>query len=255
MLHHPFNADSPHFSSGGIWEPTAENFPALKHFFKCNEASVAGAAVISDSIGSPVITVPTSLTNNGDGTIDFGAALTTLVSGSWESPGAKKTLLLFAGLPAASGSNLKIGSVAAAANFGFQISGVPTTYPRVNDGTTQVIDTDNTSLNDAYCLILDWGTDGTGTTYGMKLSSIDHNNYSALSATTPASLAAITGLTFNATDNKLCSLGTSLNPAAIQIWHFDAVPSDYLDALLWTASMALTSPYNKLAYPGWRGRT
>lgn len=256
MIIRPYS-DTSLYSSGGPLEPTSTNFPACKHFFKCNEAT-AGAGTVTDSIGSVVLT-SSGVTNNADGTITLDSGLTAIASGTLSAPGTKNVLLMWSGMPASTNAIMAIGSTAASTNRGFRSSanGSGTTTPAaVGDGATAVpVGTAGLSGTGAQlqarALTINWTSatglepyDWDGTTWTARAAAGDFETVNG----------QITGIT---TMDAAVNIGASIRPAYIQIWYFTTLPTagEIKSALLWTHAMATTTPFGKYLYPGFKNRT
>ena len=85
--------------------------------------------------------------------------------------------------------------------------------------------------------------------WGVNLSSYDFDG-TTYTARATAALAA-TGMT---TIDNFCSINASSRPALIQLWYFTTLPTDIQAMLTWTLGNLSASPYDKAAYPGWRGK-
>ena len=222
----------------------AVNFPGLKLQLSCNEAT--GAMVLVDDITGLVIADSTgamTITNNGDGTLTFGSAFDSISGGALASPGTKKLILVYIGKPSSTGNVLVFGTTTANGIRAFSTAaGVPLIASNsvVVNGTAGLVG-DGVTLQ-GRVVVADWGNnlnsyDFDGTTYTVRA---------------PAALAA-TGIT--AIDN-ICTVGFQARPSLIQLWHFTTLPSaaEIKSMLTWTLGNLSASPYDKAAYPGWRGR-
>lgn len=256
MIIHPIS-DMSLFSTGQKYAPTAANFPGLKHFFMCNEATAATS--LTDSISGLTIDSGASdaLTNNANGTVTLSAAYTNIASGTLASPGTKKVLLVWAGSPASTQGNVIIGSIVDANQQGIRstANGSGTTTPALSYGSGSTITgtaglAGTGSQMQVRCLVLDFGTDATGGTFGMSPFDFDGTTWTARTATSIALASA--GLP---AINQAITIGSGTKPAFIQVWHLTSVPENIRNAVTWMFAMATTSSlgYRKLAYPGWAG--
>lgn len=254
MIIHPIS-DMSLFDTGQKYAPTAANFPGLKHFFMCNEAT--GSVNMVDSIAG--LTVKSNndatVTNNADGTLTLGAIKDIIVSGAVVSPGTKKTLLIWAGKPSSTIPSITFGDVTDGTVRGYK-SNATSGAPVVASNSGSLISgtaglAGNGSQAQVRCLLMDWGTDGTGGTFGVTAYDFDGTTWTARAA---VSLATATGIT---TISQAITFQANARPAFIQIWHMTAVPGNIRNAVTWTYAMAMTSSlgYRKLAYPGWAGLT
>lgn len=238
--------------------PTSANFPALKHLFLCNEAT--GGATLTDSVGGVIWSgsSPVSITNNGDGTINWTNAFDTM-SGSWVVPGTgKKVVVIVAGKIAANQS-LTFGAVAAgaSANRGFRL-GIGTgvnSKPLYNDGTTGVAGPTTfragTGAAATYAMSIDIAAGATGFK-GYDFDGATYHDAGTTPAITPTTLVGENDMP-GALSTTVTFANTLIRPAMIAVFHFNAVPSDMQTALTYTHLSALTSPYSKLLPPTWAG--
>lgn len=254
MIIRPYS-DTTAFASGGPLEPTAANFPACKHFWKCNEATVNTSLVarMTDSIGNVVFhsEIAYGLTNNNDGTVSINGAIDTLDSGTLASCGSKNVLVMFGGKPSATLNNLTFGSISAGP--GFRSIGTAA-------GTPAAWGTGGAGLITGTA-----GLAGNGSQFQSRALAITWNNATGLAPsdwdgttyTERAAAGNLTGHTGITTMNQTIDIGGSARPAYIQIWHFTTLPSalEIKAALLWTHAMASVTPYGKYLYPGFKGRT
>ena len=232
----------------------ASDYPALAHYFPMTEPTGSGG--LTDIANGMLVGVGTSITANADGTITPGAVINTLDAGVLRSPGTKKVVMIVVGKNGTTTGGIRFGSVTAAANSGFNITTGLTTAstPNVANGTAKVTGTDGldgvatVDQWQARCLILDFGTDGTGGTYGI--TQLDYDGINPPVQRAAVSLATVTGIT--AIEQTL-SLGVTSNSALIQVWHFNAVPGDFKAATVWTYANAVAG--DKTVYPGWKGRS
>lgn len=121
---------------------TQENFPALQHYFPCDESSIdTTARTITDTIGGVVMTNPTALTlTNGNLTGLSIPTDTALTSGSWTSaPAGKHIVMMIIGT---TGSGLGL----------FAIAGLSGANPRYgwSDGVGKFSVHDGTDLTRWY---------------------------------------------------------------------------------------------------------
>jgi len=235
----------------------ASDFPALAHYFPCDEATgdtyitdaASGATVWGGSAGDAAF-----LTNSGSH-LTLPEGFTVIRSGAWTSPATKKVVVISTGLPSTTSGFLRFGGITAAANSGFAVNSAATTgsTPLVANGTVKITGTDGldgSASGDQWqtrALIIDFGTDGTGGTYGITQYDYDGTTYTARAA---VSLATCSGIT---TIEQVVHFGVNSNPANIQVWHFDAVPADVKAAMLWTHANSQAGV--KAPYPAWRCRS
>lgn len=260
IIHAPDDVDA--FSAGGIWAPTAANFPALKHFFKFNSA----AAAVTDAIAGVILNDAGLTVNvaNADGTLTLGGTKN-VITGAWETPNAKKIVVIHIAKPTSASQLTFVAgsstSFTSNATTGFRTAGASATgVGAVSDGTTYAatptvaagIAGDGTAIQ-IRVLALDLGTDGTGTTLGATSFNFDGTTWAAQTAVDISAITTIGALGAGGNVG-----GATLNPASLQVWYFTAMPSaaDIKAAALWTRGMITNSPSGtpmKVAYPGWAG--
>lgn len=240
------------FASGGIYEPTVANFPALKMLFKCNEVTnqtITG--VLTDSISGCTIGVTGGaggLVNNGDGTITPDGALTVL-TGTLPDPTGKKVLVIFTGKPTgAGGCNMSIGTLAGSA-YGIRLTTVSASATTTTNCNATVVNVTNpkagNSTAGAWAVAADYGN-ATGL-----------NNYAMLSTDTASTDATAGSLALStvSTWSAAISIAATMVPSMISVWYFTTMPSAGLikTAMAFQMYHSMTSPYDKWVYPGFRG--
>lgn len=251
------NLTAADFAAGGTYEPTAANFPALKHFFPLNDATQAYAGTnltISDAVGNIVIgqATPTTgtLTNNADGSLTSNNAMTTLVGGAWAVPNFKCIVLFFMGKATTANRGVVVGSVTAATNKGFRVHPNAATVPEIVGNGEIVTATAQTSGDSTPAIYVQ--TFMPGIDNGIKGYNFNGTTYNAIAGSGNFTEASwTTGLTeIDAAVNMGCLLDGAYMAGVL---HFTNEPSDIRAAMTWMYNQAITSPYNKLIYPGWKG--
>lgn len=243
------------------------NFPALKHFFPCNEAT--NAVTLVDSIGGLNVQdfTLTAIINNGDGTLDVSAgAFSTIISGTVANPGSKNVLLIWGGKPtAAAGANINFGSIATPGTTCGVLSTAQTgTGGKISaDGSVTLTVTNATKLAgtgaqlQTRALSCIWHT--ASVTGVMQEYDYDGTTCNARSSTIASGTASdsLTGMSTHAM-NQGVSITAGSYPGFVQMWHFTTMPTaiEIQAALAWTHYYAFVdSGHRKLAYPAWAGRT
>lgn len=232
------------YSSPSIPAATAANFPALKHFFKCDEA--AGATSMTDSIGGVV--APTSVIAKPDAysisPVTPGqnlASAATLTAGRWVSPGSKPVLMFAVGQFGAA-SQLAMGNVSQ--NNHLYLTG------SIVGGQVQ----DNAGLSITATALTGGAVYGIGMYYdGTNLTSFEckADGTTAYSAKTPV---AMTGWTSVGTISSLFSNTSVTSHYGFAVFHFTtALPGDIRSAVTWMTAQWKAG--NKAIYPGWAGLT
>lgn len=224
------------YSSGGEYEPTADNFPSCAHFFRCSETGAATS--ITDAITGQTVAV-TSFSNPTTGAIDCTVAAATLSGAGITSPGTKAVVALAVGNLALLG--IVIGSAATAhltisgATIGSQVQG--------DDG-----------LKSATA-VTGGAVYGTGFKYELDTPEVisfemnDAAGYVEKAAVTLGSTTTVTGLENNF---SLSAGNTSL--FGLALFYFDTLPTDIEQAVAWMTEQWRTQN-NKVIYPGWKGLT
>lgn len=248
MIISPYS-DSSLFSSNGRWEPTAANFPRVKHFWNCEETSADSS--LTDTINGVELTAA-SLARTSD-TFGITTTLTSQeTSGTYALDGTKPFAMMTVCHAATMG--IRIGKLTTdQANIIIR-DATSATAPLVDDGATSRPGTDYTNLLAA------------STTYGRAIGIKTFNDAAGLltfecdtgSNLYPLAAAASTtiatfpnsGDTFETGAGGWSAGGTG-NLYGIAIFEFDSWPDDFDDALAWMTYQ--WSIGNKWIYPGWRG--
>jgi hypothetical protein len=233
----------------------AADYPSLVHYFPFTETSgstltdIAGGIVLDDASHTAVIV-------NADYTLNTGVAKAVISSGTVSSPGTKKIVVLTAGKPGTTAGTFRFGTTTDGSFKGFSGSAAstgPTT--KVADGSdvsTGIITSTAGLVGTGSQLqtrasIIDFGTDGTGGTYGLTTLDYDGTTYTSRAAVSLATMTGITSIT------QACSVAGTYLPYFIQVYYFNTVPTDVKSAMLWCFEEAKLG--KKSPYPGWKGRT
>lgn len=226
--------------SGVEIEPTQENFPALQHFFKINEAP--GTTTITDSVGGVVISP--LLIGAYDGTKLASAASAgddSLDAGSWAALGTKEVLICVMGTWTTAGSfELTIGTQAS--NVRYRMTESVTAF---NDGSNAVFDTTNLIADGTDSIAYLW-MDKSEASAGVR------KGFAAAAGITDVT-AAGDGTSLDASINapdSVYSFDGFANIYGIAVFHFDTIPDDWQIALQWMRQQWVAG--NKLIYPGWK---
>lgn len=234
--------------------PTQANFPALRHLFKCDEATQASAWRMYDSIGNVVLgNASTGLTNNGDGTLSLTGA-GSLISGTWSPIAAgNKVLTLILGKPTVATNSFTMGSVAAATNFGIRSVSSSTPTASANDVSTRVGTTTGAG-NSAARAVCSFFNFGSATGIGSYTFA------GGASVTAIAAIGDVSAAVFTAgfQPEAISTLSATMNPALIAVMHFATLPSDLeMQAMVaWMYNNTLVnSAHSKTIYPAFKGRS
>lgn len=240
MIITPYS-DNSKFSSGGVWEPTADNFPALKHFWKCTEAAGSNVSV-RDAIGNVHFTAGT-LTNPDANSID--ATLTGVASaGTFTAIGTTPFILLTVGKFSGSGVLFQDdtdGSTIDLNQAGAKIADDGATY------RPSVLTTFN-SNSDARGRAIVVTTFGGATGMQQVECDVDGSNTN----TQKDISGAAASLPF-AGGAGHCTTSVGVTVTAIYgmaLFTFAAIPDNYLSAISWMSHQWANG--NKWIYPGWR---
>lgn len=245
----PFS-DSGQHSSGGIWYPDTTNFPALKHFFPCTEAS--GGTTITDTIGGATIacssgTIATTTTN----AVRMGSSSNLTTAGTWFNPNTSPfvAFIVYQGVGAGV-TTVRMGT-AAGNRFNWN-----TTNPTVIDaglgatatGTTYTLNTANTIYGRAMAIHAYNSATGQ-TTYECDTGS----TITALASTATNGAPALTSFGQLSSGAAGASWATAQATYGVAIFQFTANPSAALikSALAWMTYQ--WSNGNKWIYPGFKG--
>lgn len=236
--------------------PTAENFPALKHFFPCY-TSEEGGSTLTDIIGDVVFTGLTGLVANGNNNalmID-NTGLEYPITGSWASPSGNADMLLVVcvgnGL-----NNVNIGHAADQTYVGIQVLGsgsaAATDGRNVAAGKAQDLITRFTTPSECDLLVAQW-LNGTSMTAAATTGDADNASYYD-SGSPETVLSADTDLSA-ATFPNVGLLNASYGGfKGIQLWMFeDGLPEDLEAGLLWMHNEWHVNENRGAVYPGWRG--
>lgn len=222
-------------------DQSAANFPALKHFFMCDEA--AGSSRIVDSVGG--VAVPTNALTKPDAYSIFAAAgnITNsdelLSAGAWVAPGSKQTILFAVG-DLGLASKVWMGKASTGAFMG--LSGQITTCS-VSDGTTTK---QATALTGGAVygvgVLVDW-------TNITSFEAIADGSaaYSAKAPVAMTPLAAVNSIPAFANFNNI---NASLYGFAV-FQFAGAIPGDVASAITWMTNRWKNG--HKAIYPGWKG--
>lgn len=229
------------FNTGGVWEPTADNFPSLKHLFTFDEAD--GATALNDSIGDVVLT-DAGITRIDANLIVCGSLSNQVTSGTFDILGTKP----FAVLGFGSLELVRIGII----NAGNSYVQLNTSAPLVRDGVSGGLatGTDYTIAGEGTfsgrANVISAYNSATGqTTYESSADAETINTLAATSTTAFTSIAPI------ATGTNGWSPGTSSALSGFVFLEFDAIPSDFAVGLGWMTYQWNLG--NKWIYPAWRG--
>ena len=249
---HPYS-DSTKYATGGIWEPTAANFPGVPHFFKCDEA--ATTLTVSDSIGNVVLSGPTAFAKTDNYSIKITTGADRASAGTWTTfPTAGFGLFMVGKLGT---GNVSIGG---ATNSDYiTLTGSASNAVMVNTVNTGIYTGTNFTLTTAGTIygranvVSAFNTTSGQTTYEFTTTT----TASALantstSATSSGGTAMTAGPAFG-TGATTWNLAANIDVYGILIFKFAAIPSDLKAALAWMTYQ--WSIGNKWIYPGWKGKT
>lgn len=233
----------------------AADFPAVKHFFPCDE--VAATNTLSDVVGDVVINYA-GLTRTGDG---FGVESTSTsaqaVSGTWSTPGTKPFVLFVVGSWAATGNDMRVGA-STGTNINLEGTAPVIVVEDLGSGVGQY-DGDPLELvtaNTIYGRAMTVSAYNTATgqrTYEFDTSTIgtaetatptDNTSTGTVALTTmPALTLGALGFTLQGTTSALYGM--------VFMEFTSSLPADLLVGLAWmTAEFAAG---NKVIYPAWKG--
>lgn len=228
------------YESGGVFAPTAANFPALKHFFPCNET--AGSTTLTDSVGGVVATV-TGLTNPATGAIGGGTISNNvaLASGSWTAPGTKPTILFAVGQFGVGSKVMWMGDQATGPYFG--LSGQVTSCTAA-DGSAHTIA--GTALTGGAVYGIGMYMDWTNLTTFEAIA----DGSAAYSAKAPVAMTGWVSVSSGiASKMNMVSFTSCYGMAVFEF--ATALPGDIRSAITWMTYQWKNG--NKAIYPGWAG--
>lgn len=226
------------FTSGGDFEPTAENFPACAHFFKCDEITGTDTVLTCAITGAQTGTL-SNFTNPSTGSIK-ATSVAALSSGSIVSPGTKEVVALLVGeiglLSVVIGDGTGPHLTLSGETLGSQVQG--------DDGSKSA-----TALTGG-------GVYGLGFKYDLstpEVTSFEMNDASGYVEKAAVTLGATSTVT--AMDDKLAlSHLTHDEIYGIALFYFDTLPDDVQQAVAWMTEQWRDNN-NKVIYPGWKGKT
>lgn len=245
MLITPFS-DSNLFAAKGPLEPTAENFPCLSHFFKCDEGSGNSLTdVVSGSSAATGVTLNWSAVTNGV-SIPAGNTLSLTLPNDVDLSGSPTCLLVFVGNKPVTGEFALYDGIVP--QFQVFVSGA------VTDGTNSASGTVLTASSDlGYGLGFAHNAGGGdtcdthegGTASGSNIDDVDN-----AAAPGDLSLGTIDIMKIAAAAGASASL---FGWAFFVFTSLDDLPADTAAAVQWMTAQWLAG--NKWIYPGWKGLT
>lgn len=227
---------------------TQANFPALQHFWKCDETTLSGG--ITDSIGSVVTGAFSAGSADGSKLTAFSQATANnaLSSGTLQSPGSKTAILFTVGNLSSSGI-LNIGLPNAQGGTGSLQMLANVTKHQADDGTDTAATATAVFGNavEAHAAVLVPDTSLTG--YRVQSDGTYGANGTAdvVNAVTVSAMNQSTAFGNNAVANFISMYGTA-------VFFFDTLPGDLQAAMLWMYNEWVNND-NKVIYPGWKGRS
>lgn len=238
---------------GNLVPATASNFPALKHFWPCNQSEI-GFGFLTDSIAGVKLnksagTIATPASPDGFSVYPNQVVTGTTITGTLTVPGNKNCILLAVGQFGTNGFGLgnPVGSVGA----------INVTQPQtaaLMDGTNTL----NNSVNGAFT--------NSASIYGRALAVTWSGNAQSFEATTTTTITTKTGTAIStatpgtmaagiaALDNTWScgSTVTNLYGAAFLVFNGALPPATFIASMLaWTTYQ--WSIGNKVIYPGLKG--
>lgn len=239
------------FDTEDLNPPTQARYPALSHFWKCDENG-AGQNNLVDSIAAANITSPAPdiITFTGDG---IKIATPTSMA-SWVTTTAfafQGKSMVFAALGTrAAGNAIGFGAVS---SDGIYITNNNNYY---DDGTAAPAkDTGNPSTGTDEFAILTLDTSKSDTS-GIELADVSATDYTPITSLKSGDASAITMA--GITDTFRCANWTNLY--SMMIFEFDVLPSnqELQNAMLWMRERHMASTVatpSKVIYPGWLNRS
>lgn len=222
-------------------EANATNFPALKHYFTCREAT--GATTVKDAITGGTLTCLTAVTANGNGSISFGAITGTI---AWAAlTGA--VVVFYMATRGASASTIRIGG-ATLSRVSINVAGGSGV---ARDGSNAAVTSGGLSevagetwLQGVMFTTADAASEVTSFQIDATLA-FDQN------AATAGTVANFTPTADGASCNSIDA--TDFAVFGYQLWHFAAAPTwaQIEAAAIWTYTEWAAG--RKGAYPGWLG--
>ncbi len=257
----PYTSLDAHTS--GKYAATAVNFPAAKHFFRCDSS----AAALTDVIGGLVVNGAGSVANTveANGTLTLGETKNVLSAGTLIAPGTRGVLILHIGKPSSNVTTLIYGKNSTTidpSNNTIKLNNsLNTNQANISNGngaSILVVPSAPAGISgdgvviQARALAIRWNTVG-----GAQTFDFDGTTYTARTA------VDTTGGLFdnmNTVDQLIHCGGVSSRPASKQVWMFNELfPStkEIEEMIRWTYAMIVNKPgglARKFLYPGWKGR-
>lgn len=222
-------------------EASQANFPALQHFFPCNEA--VGATTLTDSINGVIVT-PSDTAPVFDGTKATTLTIinTDVISEAFQAAGAAlNPLLVIMGTYGAS-NDLLIGAAATDGSYRVRSSIANVIYgggtPCAATGAFPTTGTDE---------IVSVGLDRTSTSQGCLVTKTSASAHTAITAGGSGAAAGTI-----AAPAASMTLTDWTNVYGIAIFHFTSYPDDIEAGLLWMRDQWAAG--NKVIYPNWKDK-
>lgn len=242
-------SESAFYSAGGKYEPIAANFPALKHFFKCEEATAA--TTLTDSIEGVTIPVAGGVTQKVAGASIIMANLINVeITGTWATLSGTGVLVAVfdADVTGATLVEVNVGGNPGANNY-FGITGAGGGVSGFGEGATVELTTTQAQVTEGVVALR--ATPGTGCDI-WNGSTTATTKGTGGSTGTPAAWPTLTN------EFKLTSLegtGGGNGLYGFALFDFTTAPSDadIANAISWMNAQWLQG--NKWIYPGWAGRS
>lgn len=236
-------ADPALYASGAPYEPIAANFPAIKYWFKCNEA--ANATSMVDAILGATVAC-SAITKSSDGfAIDPGtvSAVTPTVA-TLPNPGTKA--IVFFGVMKSGGSQ-GFSQGTAGSGSRARVYGATSTCGIAAGGSSLLSGGTLTISTTLGMLGLIVGPNGTGDVRGFQCV------HSSLAVTINAGSANTLTPPISDLPNTLSITATATDIYGLCMWHFTTLPSDTVlaDGFRWMTKNWVAG--NKWLYPGWAG--
>lgn len=228
--------------------PTATNFPALKHFFKCDEDR--DATTWTDSVGG-VVHTPDSISQvagkEGKALDIVEAASTALTSGAWAEPGGKSMVIFYLGT-ALGLADLEIGGAAGATGLSFAGGQAANNHVEIREGANA-----KESATTGFTQAAVNNMRGVTVDFSGNLTMFEYESDGTWTASVNTiDLTAVTAITdmTSWSDTLLCNL---FECHGFAILHFNTLPNDLAAAIPWMYNEWVNG--NKVIWPGWKDRT
>lgn len=225
-------------------------FPALKLYFPCTEDDTT--AYLTDLVNGITLSDPPFYTKHSGSTKSIVGLVNNVIMLSGvlpPTPGTKKVIFIYTGVPATTSSYLQVGDNVDGIKLAAPSTGAKCTVYKGGVATVSTTGLASTGAQlQTFMGIIDIGTSGLGGTYGLTLCDYDGTTFTQRAAIDIST--AVTSLNPFTADSL--TVMAAVKPGTIQMWYFTAVPADYKAAMLWIHANIAAGVHSP--YPGWMNK-